>query len=137
MLGSVRPIAKSVYVCDSVVRDPQSGKMTLFNLWDAVRVPDGAPFPFCLSRICVFVWWRGGLKNITSRIDIVQASTGDVVRRTPDIPTVFKDRTSSLYSLYRIEDCVFPEAGVYSIELFCNNTFVEDQAIEVLPPKGQ
>jgi hypothetical protein len=45
MAQPVKPVAKVVYVCDDVVRDNQSRKVSLLNLWDVVRVPENGTFP--------------------------------------------------------------------------------------------
>ena len=136
MAESVKPVAKSVYVCDDVIRDPQTGKLSLFNLWDAIRVPTGMGFPYCLAKICVFAWWRDGNGKVRTRIDLVQASTGNVIRRTSDCMIDFEARTASVFARYKLENCVFPEPGFYYIELYCEQEFVDDQIIQVLPPEG-
>src|SRR5580704_8556090 len=64
----VKPVAKRVYVCDDVVGDPSTGKVTLVNLWDAVRLPPDATFPYSLAKLCVFVWWRDGAGKVKTRI---------------------------------------------------------------------
>jgi hypothetical protein len=41
-------------------------------------------------------------------------------------------REKSVYALYRLDGCAFPEAGYYYIELYCEEEFVDDQVIRVL-----
>ena len=52
------PVVKGVYVCDDVLADPASGKVSLLNAFDAVR-PSSA-FPFVLGKMTVVVALRGG-----------------------------------------------------------------------------
>jgi hypothetical protein len=134
MTEPIKPVAKVVYVCDDVIADPQTGKVSLFNLWDTIRVPAGGSFPYCLAKVCVFAWWRDGLGNVRTRIDIVEASTETVIRRTGDCVIDFEDRTTSVFARYRFENCVFPAPGYYYVELYCEDEFVDDQIIRVLPP---
>jgi hypothetical protein len=134
MPAPIKPVAKVVYVCDEAVSDPHSGKVSLFNLWDTVRVPAGGSFPYRLAKISVFAWWRDGLGKVRTRIDVVQASTGDVLRRTGDCVLDFQTKTASVFARYKLADCVFPEPGYYYIELYCEDEFVDDQIIRVLPP---
>jgi hypothetical protein len=130
----VKPVAKCVYICDDVVADPASGKVNLFNLWDGLRVPAHGTFPFCLAKLCVFVWWRGGLGKLRSRVDIVRASTGTLVRRTKDCVLDFGRRTDSVFARYKLENCTFPEPGYYFVEVYCEGEFVDDQVLRVMPP---
>jgi hypothetical protein len=127
----VKPIAKCVYVCDEVMFDPVTGKVSLLNLWESVRVPNDAGFPYVLDRICVFVWWRDGFGKPVSRVEIVQASTGNTIRRTRNCILNIEGRASSVYGRYKIEKCRFPEPGYYHVEVYCEDQFVDDQVIRV------
>jgi hypothetical protein len=131
-----KPIAKSIYVCDDVVSDPSSGKVSILNLWDAVRVPAGESFPYALAKLCVFVWWRDGQGKVKTRIDIVQASTGTVVRRTKDYYLNLPDPMVSVWAHYKLEWCTFPAPGYYSVEVYCEDEFLDDQLIQVFPGEG-
>src|SRR4051794_15005705 len=113
MAKSIKPVAKSVYVCDDVIRDPHTGKASLLNLWDAVRVPNGEKFPYSLAKICLFVWWRDAIGKIKTRIDLVQASTGKVIRRTDDYVMNFEARRESVLARYKLENWAFPDPGYY------------------------
>jgi hypothetical protein len=132
MTKPIIPVVKSVYVCDEVVRDPDSGKVSVLNLWDTVRPPAGTAFPFTLAKMCVFAWMREGRGQVRSRIDIVQASTGELVGRTADRVLDFTHRTTH-FANYRFERFAFPEPGYYYIELYCENEFVDDQVVRLLP----
>ncbi len=132
MASVITPVAKKVYVCDSLVRDPNSGKVSLLNLWHTVRVPVGNAFPYPLARICVFAWLRDGLGQMNARVDVVQASTGDVIRRTNDYPLHFPAKRVNLFFRLDVEQCVFPEPGEYLVELFCRDEFVDDQVIQLI-----
>jgi hypothetical protein len=132
----VRPVAKSAYVCDDVVSDPRSRKVSLLNLWDTMRIPEGKRFPYCLEKVKALVWWRSGFGNARTRLEIVQASSGEMIRRTRDITVSFGDRSSSVYALYKIQECVFPEPGIDFLEVFCEGEFVDDQVIRVISHEG-
>jgi len=134
MASPVKPFAKCVYVCDDVVRDYSTGKVILVNLWDAIRVPTHGRFPFCLAKLCVFVWWRDGSVKVKSRIDIVQASTGRLICRTIDCILNFENRTETVFARYKMENCTFDEPGYYFVEVFCEGEFVDDQIIRVICP---
>jgi hypothetical protein len=130
----VRPFAKRVCVCDDVIREPSTGKISLFNLWDTVHLPPGGTFPYCLAKACIFLWWRDGGGKVRTRIDIVQASTGIVIRRTKDCFLDFEQRIDSVFARYKIDNCTFPEPGYYFVEVYCEGDFVDDQIIRVIPP---
>ena len=132
MAEPVRPVAKRVFVCDDVLGDSSSVKVNLFHLWEAVRVPSNATFPYSLAKLCVFVWWRDGFGKVTTRVDIVQASPATVIRRTNDCLLDFERRTESVFARYKIDNCTFPEPGYYYVEVYCEGEFVDDQIRRVL-----
>ncbi|MCI0379364.1 MAG: hypothetical protein L0215_17275 [Gemmataceae bacterium] len=111
MAQPIKPVAKSVYVCDDVVRDPQTGKVSLLNMWDTIRVPVGVSFPFVLATLCVFAWWRDGLGSVRTRIDVVQASPERVIRRTKDCVIDFDARNTTVYGEYKLRNFSFPAPG--------------------------
>jgi hypothetical protein len=127
----VIPVVKSVYICDEVVRDPTSGKVSVLNLWDTVRPPAGTTFPYELRKVCVFAWMRDGRGRVRTRIEIVQATTEAVIFRTADF---LLDFTSILthFASFRLDLVRFPAPGYYYIELYCENQFMDDQAVRIL-----
>jgi len=131
-MAVVKPVAKSVYVCDEVIIDPQSRKLSLLNIWDTIRVPQGALFPYRLAKMCMFAWFRDGFGKIGARIVVVEASTDKPVFRTEVFTLDFPNRILSVYAKYTVKSCAFPAAGDYYVELYCDDEFVDDQVIRVL-----
>ncbi|MBI3409270.1 MAG: hypothetical protein HY040_13060 [Planctomycetes bacterium] len=131
MAIALRPVAKCVYVCDEVVADPSSGKISVLNLWDAIRIPATAALPYTLKKVSVFVWCRDGLGKMKTRIDIIEVDSETVVRRTKSCVLDFKRRTDSIFARYKLANCIFPRPGDYLIEVYCEGEFIDDQVIRV------
>jgi hypothetical protein len=136
---AVPAIAKSVYVCDDVIADPSSGKVSVLNVWQRVRVPSHETFPFCLKKLSTFVWWCGGRGMVRTNIDVRQASTGELIASTwPETEGLlaFARPDSSVYGVYRFEDVYFPEPGYYLVEAYCEGLFVDDLSVHVIHDTG-
>ena len=129
MAQPILPILKSVYICDDVV--DTTGKVSLLNLWNAVRVPTDAAFPYTLGKLCVFAWLRGGQGKVKTRVDIVRASTGMLIHKTPDFLIHFVERNTSVFAKYKIERCQFWQPDDYHVEFYCEDDFIDDQVIRV------
>ena len=69
MASNVRPITKSIYVCDEVVADPSSGKVSLLGVFNAVR-PVSA-YPYRLGRLCVVLQFTDGFGDFAVQVEIV------------------------------------------------------------------
>jgi len=126
----IKPVAKSLYLCDNVMEVPGSGKVMLINLWDSIRKPAMAAFPFVLDHLHAFVWWRDGEGEIRTRLDIVDAEE-EVIFRSRDFSVDFAQRRASVWASYRLDRVGFPAPGYYFVELYCLDEFVDDQIIRV------
>ena len=103
----------------------------MVHLWDAVRLPPDENFPFVLDHLCAFVWWRDGIGEIRTRIEIVDAANNAVIFRSRDFLANFHKRRSSIWASYRLVKIDFPTPGSCLVELYCFDQFVDDQVIRV------
>src|SRR5205807_7214895 len=94
MPNLILPVAKKIYVCDDVIRDPLAGKVSMLNIWNAIRVPNKS-FPYTLGKICVFAQLRGGLGDVSTHVEIVRADTGTLLRKSGPFVLSFVDRTTT------------------------------------------
>ena len=105
------PIAKPVFICDEIVRDDASGKTSILNMFDFVRPPEPAVFPFKLRKLCVFAELSDGFGEFQFRVEIARLDTGDVVTRSSERTYDFLDRLKNVVVFFRMLDCRFPVAG--------------------------
>lgn len=131
MARGVVPVVKTVYVCDDVLQDPANGKTHLLGLFNAVRPPHD--YPFRLGRLCVFAEFLDGVGSVWVRVEVVRlVNDGELVFRTRDHCLRFPGRGTTVSACFRIHDCVFPEPGVYLVELYCGDQFIDDRVIQLL-----
>jgi len=128
----VFPVGKIVYIADDVIVLPGSTKPSVVNLWEIVRVPTGATFPYTLAKVCAVAWMRDGFGSADFRVDIVDATSNTVIRRSQTYTYAFPDRRRSALVVIRLVEVVFPHPGDYLVEFYCENQFIDDQAIQVL-----
>jgi hypothetical protein len=110
---AILPIAKAVYVCDVIALDPQTGKVNLLGIWEQIQVPANTHFPFRIDRFSVFIWWKGGHGSTRTCLELIDARTGALIRRTDEVVIDFVSRTDSAYGGYEFAACEFPESGYY------------------------
>src|SRR5437763_238263 len=102
MAAPIPPVAKRMLVCDDVVGDPSSGKVTIVGVWDAVRLPAGASFPYPLAKLCVYACWRGGLGQVRTRVIIARGTDGTEVSRTSECVLAFTNRNATVHARYAL-----------------------------------
>src|ERR1051325_7250722 len=79
MAATNRPITKAIYVCDDVLPEPARQKIHLLGVFNAIRLPVGASFPYTVGRICVFAQMEDGDGDADIRVVVVSATTGQIV----------------------------------------------------------
>jgi hypothetical protein len=52
-MASLNPVGKVAYLCDELLRDPNSGKVYFLGVFDDVILPPIAAYPYRLRKMCV------------------------------------------------------------------------------------
>lgn len=119
------PVAKGLYLCDYVI-DYENGKVDLYGLFNAIR---SSNYPHRQERFCVFAQLLNGLGRIPFFIDIRDATHDQLIYTTQINHVSFPDRITVVQLALSIEQCLFPQSGMYFVELYCDNTWVCDTSL--------
>jgi len=125
----INPTGKVVYLCDEVLQDPASGKVSLLGIFDDAVPPPGAGYPFRLGRVCVAAQLVGGSGSVPVRVEIVEGTTRNLVRTAGPFTIKFPTRHRVVTVCVRLLNVVFPAAGVYFVELYSQGTFLDDRVL--------
>ena len=126
------PLAKTVFLCDEVVRDAAKNKVSILNMFDTVRLRADDSFPYHLRKICVFAECSDGLGPFTFYVEIERTSTEAAVYRSQSHTVTFTDRLKSVKISIRLTNCIFPEPGEYNVQLYCNTTVIGDRILHII-----
>ncbi len=132
MATTVIPVTKALYLCDDVVADRSSRKVHMLGVFNAVRPPRGAAYPYRLGQLCVFVQLAGGVGEVPTHVEIVSTRDNATVYAAPEQRLRFPGRHTTISVCFRIRSCKFPEAGVYLVELYARDAFLDDCALHLL-----
>lgn len=122
-MASVVPVAKAMTLCDYHF-GYSDGKVDLYGLFNAIRPEAG--YPYNCWRFCVFAQLVNGLGQVPFFVDIRFSETDELVWNTEVRHLRFPDRTTVVQLALSIEGCPFERPGLYTLELFCDNTWVCD-----------
>lgn len=129
MATIVPPLTKAIYLCDDVVLDPATQKVNLLRVFNSVRPRESAPYPFEMARFCVFAQLIGGAGPTPIRLEIVNARTGEPICFSGEKSLQFPSRLTTV--LFRIQNGVFSEPGVYLVEMYSGREFLDDRALHL------
>ena len=127
----VNPIGKVVYICDEVLRDPGSGKVSILGIFDDVVLPPGAVYPFRLGRMCVAAQLVGGSGVVPLHVEIVEGAMRSIVRAAGPYTVRFPTRHHIVTVSIRILDVLFPAAGTYFVELYSQGVLLDDRMLRL------
>jgi hypothetical protein len=104
-------------ICDSVVRDATSGKTSVQGIFDTVNA---ANTPAVQAGMTVYfrLKFEQHVANATASLAI-QPPSG-IRHITPDLPLVNVGPTGATEGWINIQGMVFPEYGMYGIDLLIN-----------------
>jgi hypothetical protein len=123
MKKAVLPYARALTLCDQHIGD-NSGKVDLYGIFNSIHASQG--YPFDRARFCVFAQLVNGLGKVPFFIDIRNAESDRVIRTTLVKDLLFPDRQTLIQCVMTIDGCRFPKAGLYLVELYCDNRWICD-----------
>jgi hypothetical protein len=134
MAAELIPVVKSIYLCDDFQPDSLSGKINMFGVFDAFRPSVSVP-PFVLGRLCVVAQLIGGNGDTPVNVEIIDPIDGSLVLSSTTQTIRFPTRHTTVYLCVRLQNCRFPKAGLYLIELYARGQFLDDRRIRIVAPK--
>ena len=128
-MAIVLPIVRHLIPCEDYLIDPiHPQKISLINLIVAIRSLEDPPFPVLQPEFCVYVALTNGRGRGHLKLAIVQADTGAVILTTAPRTINFGHDPLRVIGLpVRIKDCMFPDAGLYWIQLWFANQLIGQQ----------
>ena len=132
MTATILPMAKALYFCDEVLEDPTSLKTHMIGVFNAIRAPASATFPYRLPEFCVFAQLVGGVGEVPIHVEIVDKNSEVVIYEFPKQHLRFPTRLSIVFACFRIRNCWFTQPGVHVVELYCQDTFIDDRVLHIL-----
>jgi hypothetical protein len=126
----ILPFAHELILCEDYSAD-DSGRIDLLGTFRSIR-PES--YPYTHSGFLVVAQLSGGLGQLSTFVDVRLAETEKVVYWTTPQVIAMQDRNSLVYLLNVLEDVPFTRAGVYFVELYCENTCIADYRLHLLEP---
>jgi hypothetical protein len=130
---AVPPVVRYMLLCDDWQLDPQNARrVTIVGLLSNVHAVDVPPYPLFYREFCVFLALTEGRGRGEGHIVCVFEETGQPVFETRRRPIPFgPDPLDVLGVPFRIRDCTFPQAGLYSVQFWYDGVLVEERPLRM------
>jgi hypothetical protein len=134
MATAVLPLTKAIYLCEDVIEDRSNHNIHLIGTFNAIRPADSV-YPYRPAQLCVFAQMVGGVEEASIHVEIADTRSGALVYAWPEQRIRFPGRRTTVFACFRILNCVFPEPGVYVVELYANRVFLDDRILHLIAPE--
>jgi len=121
------PLGIAIVVCDQIIEDKLTSKKSLIGIFNQIAA---ANFPCTHPRVSVFVCLTEGRGDYGARLRIVHEETGTVVADLNG-PIQFPDANAVVELNFDLIGLTFPQAGLYSIEFYCDDALVLERRFHV------
>jgi hypothetical protein len=130
-MNTVNPVVRYLIVCEDVQTDPEHPlRITIVGLLGSVRSLKQPPFPLRYSELCVFLQLTECRGPAEGRIEIQQADTDRVIFRTQTRTiTLSNDPLELVGIVFRVQDCLFAEPGLYWFQFWYNEEMIAQQPV--------
>jgi hypothetical protein len=122
------PVAKAVFLCDGHI-GIANHKTDLLGIFNSIHPKS---YPHRQKHFVVYARLVEGLGPIQFFVEIRLASTGQLVHVSNTHTLHFPDRDTTVELALTLQNVLFPQAGVYLVELFLENQWVADAKLLLL-----
>lgn len=129
-MADVLPIVRYLIVCEDI--PAQTRRISLINLFRAIRSRLQLPFPFRYPKFCVYAQLTECRGVGEVRLKIEEENTQTVIYQSASRRYNFGNDPLRVFDAsFRIRDCVFPGAGLYSVQLCYNDIVIFQEPLKV------
>lgn len=130
---AVKPVVRYMLLCDDWRIDPANNRrVTIIGLISNIHALDDPPYPLLYREMCVFLALTEGYVQGEGWIVCVDEETGHKTFETRSRPIVFgSDPLEVLGVPFRIRDCTFHHAGIYTVQFWYEGELVEERTLRM------
>jgi len=116
-MASVRPILLALVVCDSVIREQGSNKLSLIGTFNGIF---STSFPMVHHSLCVYIAITEGRGRAQCKLKMACLDTNTVIVELPG-QIDFGGPTNVGEMVFQWNQVRFEQPGVYAFEFWVNN----------------
>jgi hypothetical protein len=132
MPSSEKPILLSMSLCDLVVRDERTHKISLINLFNEVRAPQ---FPCHHPRLHVYVCLTNGRGEYQGALTFVDADEDKVLAKLEG-RLAFRSPLQVVEMNFELNAVAFPHPGTYRFEFLCDGELIGARTLRAIAGAG-
>jgi hypothetical protein len=130
---AIKPVVRYMLLCEDWRLDPQNNRrVTIIGLISNIHALGDPPYPLLYPELCVFLALTEGRGQGEGRIVCIFEESGQKVFETRSRPIAFGPDPLEVVGVpFRIRDCTFPIAGLYSVQFWYEGELVADHPLRL------
>ena len=130
---AIKPVVRYMLLCEDWRLEPEnSRRITIVGLLSNIDSIEDPPYPLLYPEICIFLALTEGRGQGQGKMVCVFEESGQRVFETRPQPIAFPSDPLEVMALaFRIRDCSFPRAGLYSFQFWYEGDLVEERPLKM------
>lgn len=121
------PLGMAIVLCDEIIIDQETQKKSLIGTFCNLWAPE---FPVQHPKLCVYVTLTNGMGMVQVEMKCCNTATAEKVFGIEG-QIQFPDPNHVHELIFKVNNLIFPQAGVYSFEVLCNDEMVLENRFNV------
>ncbi len=122
------PVVRGLFLCETVITDARTGKVSLINTLDQFRCPT---FPSEPMAFVVYAYLTDGVGEVDLTVEIEGLATLEPIY-SYTARVRFLDRIAAMHFRLTVTTCSFPSPGAYQVVLYANGNPIAQNRITVV-----
>lgn len=122
------PVARGLFLCDTLIIDAQTKKVSLINLFDRVTA---AEFPTSPRPFVAYTLLTGGAAEVELSLQIESVDGLHYIHEQRAVVR-FANKVTAMHVRFNVNECSFPVAGVYQAVLYADREPVAQTRFDVV-----
>jgi len=118
MSNKPNPILLSINICDQIIRDEITKKISLIGLFNAISARN---FPTTHALMHIYVSLTDGYGDYSTEVNITDETDNKIIANIQGPNISFKDPLHIVELNLQIRNLVFQKEGNYKVNFLCNN----------------
>jgi hypothetical protein len=129
----IKPVVRYMLLCDDWQLGPANNRrVTIIGLISNIHAIENPPYPLFYREMCVFLALTEGRGQGEGKIVCAFEETGQNIFETRGRPISFGPDPLEVVGVpFRIRDCSFPQAGLYSVQFWYEGEMVEERPLRM------
>jgi len=130
---AIKPVVRYMLLCEDWRLEPEgNNRVSIIGLISNIRSLEDPPYPLFYREICVFLALTEGRGQGEGKIVCTIEESGQKVFETRGRPISFGADPLEIVGVpFRIRDCSFPKAGLYSVQFWYEGELVEERPLRL------